>query len=102
MTSAIEFAEVDWTVSSRGIPAMTCSIGLATCSATSDDPAPGNGAMTVMTGNSMSGRSSCLRLPQAEMPAMNRANASSRVTLRLLTASWLRRLTGVPLWSGGG
>ena len=58
--------------------------------------------MTVMTGNSMSGRSSCLRLPQAEMPAMNRATASSSVTLRLLTASWLRRLTGVPLWSGGG
>ena len=51
------------------------------------EPAPGYGAMTVMTGNSMSGRSSCLRLPQAETPAMNRAPASSSVTLRLLTAS---------------
>ena len=82
-TSAIEFAEVDWSVSSRGTPEMARSIGLATCSATSEAPAPGYGATTVMTGNSMSGRSSCLRLPQAEMPAMNSAPASSSVTLRL-------------------
>ena len=52
--------------------------------ATSDAPAPGYGATTVMTGKSMSGSSSCLSEPQAEMPARNRANASSRVTLRWL------------------
>ena len=49
-----------------------------------------------MTGNSMSGSSSCLRLPQAEMPAMNRAPASSSVTLRLLTANSVRRFTNGP------
>ena len=66
---------------------------------------PGYGATTVMTGNSMSGRSSCLRLPHAEMPAMNRAPASSRVTLRLATANWVRRFTiGSPRCAmvGGG
>ena len=44
-TSAIEFADVDWTVSSRGTPEMARSIGSATCSATSCDPAPGYGAI---------------------------------------------------------
>ena len=72
-TSEIEFDEVDWMVSSRGTPLMAFSIGLVTCSVTSDEPAPGYGVTTVMTGKSMSGRSSCLRLPQAEIPAKNRA-----------------------------
>ena len=44
----------------------------------------------------MSGRSSCLRLPHAEMPAMNRAPARRSVTLRLLTASSERRFTSDP------
>ncbi len=91
-TRASELAEVDWSPSSRGTPEIARSIGLVTCSATSAAPAPGSGAMTVMTGNSISGSSSCLRLPQARMPATNRAAASSRVTLRLATANserWL-------------
>ena len=87
MTRAMELAEVDCTVSRRATPEMARSIGTATLSATSCDPAPGYGAMTVMTGNSMSGRSSCLRVPHAEMPAMNSAPARRSVTLRLLTAS---------------
>ena len=72
------------------------SIGSATCVATSVAPAPGYGATTVMTGKSMSGRSSCLSEPQAEMPATNSANASSSVTLRWLMARLERRLTGNP------
>ncbi len=92
-TSEIEFEDVDCIVSSRGTPAMAFSTGLVTCCVTSDEPAPGYGVMTVITGKSMSGRSSCLRLPQAEMPAMNRAPANRSVTLRLLRAMRLRRLT---------
>ena len=62
---------------------------------------PGTGAMTVMTGKSMSGSSSCLRLPQAEMPAMKSPTASRSVTLRLATESSVRRLTRVLLrWRG--
>ena len=38
MTRAIELAEVDWTVSSRGTPEMARSIGSATWSATSCEP----------------------------------------------------------------
>ena len=87
-------------VSSRGTPLMAFSIGLVTCSVTSDEPAPGYGVTTVMTGKSMSGRSSCLRLPQAEAPAMNRAAANRSVTLRLLRARRLRRLTSVSPTSG--
>ena len=87
MTSEIELDEVDWSASSRGTPEMAFSTGFVTCSATSDEPTPGYAVTTVMIGSSMSGRSSCLRLPQAEIPAMNRAAASSSVTLRLLTAS---------------
>ncbi len=40
-TSEIEFDEVDWRAVRRGTPEMAFSIGLVTCSATSDDPAPG-------------------------------------------------------------
>ena len=100
-TRASEFADVDWTVTRRGTPETACSIGLATWLATSLAPAPGNGAMIVMTGKSMSGRSSCLRLPQAEIPATNRAKASSSVTLRLRTARALSRLTGSSLRRSG-
>ena len=92
-TSEIELDDVDWMSSRRGIAPMARSIGRVTCSSTSEDPAPGYGVTTVTTGNSMSGRSSCLRLPQAEMPATNRAAANRSVTLRLLTARRLRRLT---------
>ena len=101
-TSDSEFADVDCRPSRRGTPEMARSIGLVTCSATSAAPAPGSGAMTVMTGNSMSGRSSCLRLPQARSPAMNTAPASSRVTLRLETANSDRRLMRDPFagWTG--
>ena len=83
---------------------MAFSIGFVTCSVTSDDPAPGKGVTTVTTGKSMSGRSSCFRLPHAEMPAMNRAPANRSVTLRLLSAIRLRRLTVsvLPLVNGGG
>ena len=97
MTSEIELDEVDWTISRRATPLTAFSIGFVTCSVTSDEPAPGNGVTTVTIGKSMSGRSSCLRLPQAEMPAMNRAPAKRSVTLRLLRAMRLRRLTfGAP------
>ena len=96
MTSESELAEVDWSASRRGTPAIACSIGLVTWSATSAAPAPGSGAMTVITGNSMSGSSSCLRPPQARMPAMNTAPASRSVTLRLLTANSERRLMRDP------
>ena len=41
MTRAMELAEVDCTVSSRGTPEMARSIGTATLSATSCEPAPG-------------------------------------------------------------
>ena len=92
-TSEIELDDVDWISSSRGIAPMARSIGRVTCSRTSEDPAPGYGVTTVTTGNSMSGRSSCLRLPQAEIPATKRAAANRSVTLRLLTARRLRRLT---------
>ena len=92
-TSEIEFDEVDCMTSRRGTPLIAFSIGLVICSVTSEDPAPGYGVTTVMTGKSMSGRSSCLRLPQAEMPAKNRAPANRSVTLRLLRAIRLRRLT---------
>jgi hypothetical protein len=96
-TRAIELAEVDWTRSRRGIPEIARSIGLATWSATSEAPAPGSAATTVMIGSSMSGSSSCFRLPHAEMPAMNNATASRSATLRLLTASSVSRLTnGLP------
>ena len=58
--------------------------------------------MTVMTGKSMSGSSSCLRLPQAEMPAMKSPNARRSVTLRLATDSSVRRLTqGSPSMGSG-
>ncbi len=40
-TSAIELADVERTDSSRGTPAIARSIGLATWSATSAEPAPG-------------------------------------------------------------
>ena len=40
-TREMEFEEVDWSVSRRGTPEIAFSIGLVTCSATSDDPAPG-------------------------------------------------------------
>ena len=101
MTSAIELADVDWRASSRGAPEIARSIGLVTCSATSAAPAPGSGAITVITGSSMSGRSSCWRLPHAAMPAMNRAAASSSVTLRLATANSERRLMRDPFgWTG--
>ena len=101
MTSAIELADVDWRASRRGAPEIARSIGLVTCSATSAAPAPGSGAITVITGSSMSGRSSCWRLPQAAMPAMNTAAASSSVTLRLATANSERRLMRVPFgWTG--
>ena len=81
-----------------GIPEIARSIGFATCSVTSDAPAPGYGATTVTIGKEMSGRSSCLRLPQARIPATNRPAASSRVTLRLEMASWDRRVNGIS-WS---
>ena len=58
-SSAIELAEVDCSFSSRGTPLMARSIGSATWLATSVADAPGSGATTVMTGKSMSGRSSC-------------------------------------------
>ena len=58
-TSATEFAEVDCRFSSRGTPAMARSMGSATWLATSVAEAPGRGATTVITGKSMSGRSSC-------------------------------------------
>ena len=51
----------------------------------------------MMTGKSMSGRSSCLSEPQAEMPAIKRATARSSVTLRWASASWDRRLNDFPL-----
>ena len=92
-TIAIELADEDERAASRGIPEITRSIGFATCSATSAAPAPGSGAITVMTGKSMSGRSSCLRLPQAETPAMKSPNARRSVTLRLATDSSVRRFT---------
>ena len=95
-TSDSEFADVDCSASSLGTPEMARSIGLVTCSATSAAPAPGSGAMTVMTGNSMSGSSSCFRLPQARRPATNSAPASSSVTLRLATANSERRLMRGP------
>ena len=95
-TRASELADVDCRPSRRGTPEMARSIGLVTCSATSAAPAPGSGAMTVMTGNSMSGSSSCLRLPQAKMPAMKSAPASRSVTLRLETANSERRLMRDP------
>ena len=41
MTSEIEFDDVDCRASSRGTPEMAFSMGLVTCSATSDEPAPG-------------------------------------------------------------
>ena len=91
-TRLTEFAEVDWSDSRRGTPETARSIGSATWSATSSAPAPGYGATIVMTGNSMSGRSSCFRLPQAASPAMNSAPASRSVTLRLETANSVRRL----------
>ena len=101
-TSAIELADVDWRAWSRGAPEIARSIGLVTWSATSAAPAPGSGAITVITGSSMSGRSSCWRLPHAAMPAMNRAAARSSVTLRLATASSDRRLMRDPFaWRGG-
>ena len=77
-TSATEFAEVDWIRSSRATPAIARSIGLATCSATSLVPAPGYGATIVTTGKSTSGRSSCLRSPQAVIPKMNTAAAKQQ------------------------
>ena len=93
ITSEIEFDDVDWISSRRGMAPIARSIGLVTCSRTSEEPAPGYGVTTVTTGNSMSGSSSCLRLPQAEIPATNRAAANRSVTLRLLMARRLRRLT---------
>ena len=102
MTRASELADVDWTVTRRGTPEIACSMGLVTWSATSAAPAPGSGAITVMTGSSMSGRSSCLRLPQAAIPAMNSAAARRSVTLRLATAISERRLMRVPFgWTVG-
>ena len=91
-TRASELAEVDWIVSRPGTPEIARSIGLETWSATSEAPAPGSAATTVMIGSAMSGSSSCLRLPQAEIPAMNSATASRSATLRLLTASSVSRL----------
>ncbi len=41
MTRAMELAEVDWIVCRRGTPETARSIGTATCSATSSEPAPG-------------------------------------------------------------
>ena len=101
-TRARELADVDCRLLRFGTPEIALSIGLVTWSATSLAPAPGSGAMTVMTGNSMSGRSSCLRLPQARRPAMNMAPASRSTTLRLLTANSDRRLMRDPfaLWRG--
>ena len=95
-TSDNELADVDWSASSRGTPEIACSMGFVTWFATSAAPAPGRGAMTVMTGNSMSGSSSCLRLPQARMPARKTAPASRSVTLRLWTANSERRLMQDP------
>ena len=92
-TSEIEFDDVDWMNARRGTEPTARSIGLLTCSVTSEEPAPGYGATMVMTGNSISGRSSCLRLPQAEIPATKRAAANRSVTLRLLTARLLSRFT---------
>ena len=95
-TSDSEFADVDWSAWRRGTPEIARSMGFVTWSATSAAPAPGSGAMTVMTGNSMSGRSSCLSPPQANSPAMNSAPASSSVTLRLATANSEMRLMRGP------
>ncbi len=92
-TIATELADDEERPSRRGTPATACSIGLLTCSATSAAPTPGYGAMTVMTGKSMSGSSSCLRLPQAETPAMKSPTASRSVTLRFATESSVRRFT---------
>jgi hypothetical protein len=96
-TIAMELAELDESAVSRGTLEMVRSIGFVTWLATSAAPTPGYGAITVMTGKSMSGSSSCLRLPQAEMPATKSPNASRRVTLRLATDSSVRRLTQVLL-----
>ncbi len=101
MTSESEFAEVDWTVSSRGTPEIARSMGFVTWSATSAALEPGSGAMTVITGSAMSGSSSCLRLPHAAIPAMNTAAASRSVTLRFATASSDRRLIRDPFGTGG-
>jgi hypothetical protein len=97
--SATEFADVERSDARCATLCMDRSIGLATCSATSAAPAPGNGATTVMTGKSMSGRSSCFSEPQAMIPPTNRAIARSSVTLRCVTASWERRLTCSPPWA---
>ena len=91
----IELAEVDRTWS---IPETDCtarSIGATTWSATSSAEAPGNGAMTVATGNETSGRSSCFRLPQAMTPKMKSPTASRMVTLRRSTAA---RVSQVMSW----
>ena len=98
-TRATELADVERRDSRRGTPWMAVSMGLATCSATSVAPAPGYGATTVMTGKSMSGRSSCFNEPQAEMPATKRAKDSRIVTLRWLTAICERRLTSWSPWA---
>ncbi len=105
MTRDSEFADVDWMPFRFGTPEMARSTGLVTCVATSAAPAPGSEEMTVMTGKSMLGSSSCLRLPQATIPEMNSAPARRSVTLRLLTANWERRLMRDPfalLRRGGG
>ncbi len=96
-TMAIELADEEERAVSRGTLATDRSIGLVTWFATSAAPTPGYGAITVMTGKSMSGSSSCLRLPQAETPAMKSPTARRSVTLRLATDSSVRRLTRVLL-----
>ena len=95
VTKPIELAEVELTWSMPETESTARSIGATTWSATSSAPAAGKGAMTVATGNETSGRSSCLRLPQAMTPKMKSPTARRMVTLRRSTAA---RVSQVIRW----
>ncbi len=80
---------------------MERSIGSVTAVETSCALAPGTGVMTTTYGNAMSGSSSCLSEAQAKMPPSSMAIVMSTVTLRLLTANWVKRITwGIPHFRG--
>ena len=71
------------------------SIGCVTCVETSWALAPGSGVMTTANGNWMSGSSSCLSWDHDATPPSSSPSVISTVTLRLLKASLVRRITSI-------
>ncbi len=80
MTMLNPWAEFAWMPSRFSTPVMTLSRGCVTCSSTVSGPAPGTGVEMVMTGNSMSGRSSWLRRVVAKTPLAMSSRVARKTT----------------------